>query len=303
MNKPEATDVDVLVVGANGLVGSNVVDAALARDLQVAGTYHSTAPAFDAPVERLDVRDADRMRSLFETHEPDAVVNCAAATDVDWCEANPEAALAINGAAAGEMARLCGRFGCRFVQLSTDYVFDGTDAPYTEDDEPEAVQAYGRSKLAGERAVRAAPVETNVVRLSFVYGVHGATGELTGFPAWVRDRLAAGEETPLFVDQRVTPTRAGHAAETILDVLDAGRTGTAHVAARSCVTPHEFGELIRAEVDAPAALLTEGSMNDVDRAAARPANTCLSVDRIERWLDRPQPTLMEDISAIASSLE
>ena len=290
-----------LVVGAGGLVGSNVVREATARGWTVAGTYRSERPQFDAPLFRLDVRDADRARSLVDRTDPELVVNCAAMTDVDGCERDPERARAVNADAPATLAAACRERGVRFVHLSTDYVFDGeAGAPYDESATPDPGQAYGRSKLAGERAVERRHDASLIVRLSFVYGVHRGRSEstLTGFPAWVRDRLRGGESVPLYTDQRITPTRAAHAAGTVLDLVREAASGTYHVACRSCVTPYEFGDAVRERVGVPVELLGRASLDDADRPAARPRETCLAVDRVESRLGRFQPSLADDLDAL-----
>jgi dTDP-4-dehydrorhamnose reductase len=299
----------LLVVGANGLLGSNAVAEALARGWECTGTYHSTEPTFDAPLHELDVQDSERFAAILDAHDFDAVCNCAAMTDVDGCEENSEQAHAVNGEAPGELAHACAERNLRFCHVSTDYVFDGrTDGRYEESAETNPRQVYGESKLAGERAVGQAHDAPVLARLSFVYGTHGSTGALTGFPAWVTERLRDGETTPLFTDQHVTPSRAGQAAATLLDLLASGATGTFHVASRSCVTPYEFGERIRQRLaasgseDMPTELLTEGSQASMDRPATRPAHTCLAVGRVERVLGRNQPTLADDLDAIAGAL-
>lgn len=291
-----------LILGANGLLGSNVVSAARARGWDAVGTYHSERPPFQVALHQLDIRDREGFVSLVDRFDPDAVINCAAATDVDGCEADPELARAVNGHAPGHLATVCAERDTSFVHVSTDYVFDGrAETPYEESAEPNPIQVYGETKLRGEEAVRNADDDSSIVRLSFVYGIHRGSGELEGFPAWVRDRLATGEETPLFTDQRVTPSRAGSAAATMLDLLDAGANGTFHVASWSCVTPYEFGDEIRARMDAPPDLIGRGSQADVDRPAERPQYTCLDVSKVEAELGRPQPTLAEDLEAIADA--
>jgi dTDP-4-dehydrorhamnose reductase len=183
-------------------------------------------------------------------------------------------------------------------------VFDGaSEDPYLESDTTNPVQVYGQSKLAGEQAVGEASTEALVLRLSFVWGVHRSSGELTGFPAWVRGRFESGEPTSLFTDQRVTPSRAGQVADTIFDLLDAEATGAIHVASRSCVTPYEFGDLICRQMGAPTGFLEEGSMDDVDREATRPVNTCLDVHYLEESLGREQPTLEADLRAVESAFD
>ncbi|MFC6722071.1 dTDP-4-dehydrorhamnose reductase [Halobacteriaceae bacterium SHR40] len=289
----------VLVVGASGLLGSNVVTAGKARGRDVVGTYHSTRPRFEIPLEQLDVRNTDRFRELIQEYQPTTVINCAAMTDVDGCESNPDEAFAINAEAPEVFAAICAETDTRFVHISTDYIFDGsTSGSYAEAANPNPQQVYGESKLAGEQAVRTAGSDPLVIRPSFVYGVHRSRDELTGFPAWVREQLTNGESVPLFTDQYITPSRAGETAETLLELGSAGQSGVVHIAARSCVTPYEFGEQICRLIGASVESLEEGSMDDVDRPAKRPKRTCLDVSRVEEVLDRPQPTLTADLATI-----
>lgn len=289
----------LLVVGANGLLGSNVVHAGHKRGWDVSGTYHSTQPALDIPLTQFDLAEYDDFDGVLDEHDPDVVVNCAAMTDVDACETNPAQAHLLNADAPGELAAHCDANDVAFVHVSTDYVFDGTTRdPYTESAAPNPVQVYGQSKLAGEQAVRDHGGDVLLPRLSFVWGVHQGTGGLTGFPAWVRDQLEAGEAIPLFTDQWITPTRAGHAAETILDLIQDDAAGLFNVVCESCVTPYEFGAVIADHLDSDDDLLTEGSTADVERDAARPTYSCLDVEKVASTLGRPQPTVREDVDAV-----
>lgn len=293
----------VLVVGAGGLLGSNVVVKGLRRDEDVVGTYHHLEPDYDCDCRRLDVRDGQRIDRLIADVSPDVLVNCAAMTDVDNCEENPQEARAVNGEAPRQLADRCADIGARLIHVSTDYVFDGeTASPYVERAEPNPVQAYGGSKLAGEQAVRESGVDAVILRLSFVYGIHRATDELVGFPAWVRDRILKGEPTTLFVDQRATPSRAGQVASVVYELLDREVTGTYHVASRSCISPYHFGRRIHDRLSGPPDILESGSIDEMDRPAARPAYTCLDVGRIETILGSNQPHLSEDLDVIDSAL-
>ncbi|MCU4974971.1 dTDP-4-dehydrorhamnose reductase [Halobacteria archaeon AArc-m2/3/4] len=290
----------VLVIGANGLVGSALVQTCLDRRREVIGTYHTTRPDFEIELFELDLRDDDRIREIVEEVAPDAVVNCAAYTDVDDCERNPELAHAVNTEGPRLLAETCAERGVAFVHLSTDYIFDGeADKPYTEDDEPNPLQVYGETKLAGERFVLEAAPEALVCRLSFVWGRHGATGELEGFPAWVLGRARDGDSVPLFTDQKVTPTRAGDVAEVVLDLLAREAEGVFHVASRDCVTPYEFGTAVLEEAQPSATgLLEKSSLEDVERAAPRPADTCLSTRRVAKKLDRDRATVETGVATV-----
>lgn len=296
---------DVLVVGASGLLGSNVVAKSQDCDCSVAGTYHSTPPNFDVPLRQFDIRDSSAFTELLDEFTPSIVVNCAAMTDVDSCEQNPERAHQVNAVAPVELARLCSVRDPKFVHVSTDYIFDGkSNSRYHEKCESNPIQEYGRSKLAGEHGVLSTDDNTLVIRPSFVYGVNQSTTppQLEGFPAWVSTQLRTGEDIPLFTDQYITPSRAGSTGKALLELAFDGATGVYHVAAQSCITPYEFGQTIAAELNTETDPLVESSQSAVDREAARPTNTCLSVEKIESRLGRVQPTVEEDVQAISPSL-
>lgn len=289
----------MLVTGAGGLLGSNVVTHAQTTGFDAVGTYHAASPDLGIPTRELDIRDKDAFIEVFAEFDPDVVVNCAAMTDVDACENHSRNAMATNGDAPGGLAEACAVRDIGFVQVSTDYVFDGeSEDRYQESDTPNPSQVYGRSKLRGERTVRDAHSGATIVRLSFVYGQHRVTNTLDGFPSWVLDRLENGERTPLFTDQYVTPTRAGHAAGTILSLVENDASGTFHVAARECVTPFEFGTAIAEYADVNQSLIERGSLGDVDRPADRPRNTCLCVERVEDKLGRAEPTIADDLDLL-----
>lgn len=289
----------ILVVGASGLVGSVLVKHARDRGMEVAGTYHTTQPAFDVPLFHLDIRERAAVRGVFAQVQPDAVVNCAAIIDVDECEANPRVARAVNAEGAKTLAEYCTEFGARFIQLSTDYVFDGhRRTSYHEDDEPNPKQIYGQTKRNGERAALKTAPDALVCRLSFVFGHHGDTGEIMGFPAWVLGRARAGKQIPLYADQHVTPTSAGFAVEIVLTLLDSESTGTFHIASRDCVTPHEFGTLVLDEAGEDTSLVKESSMDEVKRDAPRPAYTCLSTEKLEDNLEEKPPSIRTEVQAL-----
>ncbi|WP_424002632.1 dTDP-4-dehydrorhamnose reductase [Haloarcula salina] len=292
-----------LVLGANGLLGSQTLQAATNRDWPVTGTVHTEPPEFESPFFRLDIRDSDRFKRVLDAVEPDCVVNCAAMTDVDACETNTVLAREVNESAPGSLAAVCHCRGIQFCHVSTDYVFDGQSSqPYGETDETDPIQTYGESKLAGEKAVRESHDSALIVRVSFLYGRHGGSGALTGFPAWVCKQLESEGSVPLFIDQWVTPTRAGLAANTILRLLEYDSTGLFHVSSRSCLTPYDFGNLIADRLQVSEAGLKQSSMADVDRQAPRPQYTCLDVSRVEDEINQALPTLDTDLDTVEMGL-
>ncbi|HUN35047.1 MAG TPA: dTDP-4-dehydrorhamnose reductase [Trebonia sp.] len=198
-----------LVTGAAGMLGRDLTALLAERGEQVTGLGR----------EDLDITDAEAVAATLDKHAPSVVVNCAAWTAVDDAETHEDDALRLNGAGPGNLAAACARLGAILVQPSTDYVFDGqADRPYREDDPTGPRSAYGRTKLAGERAVlETLPDSGYVVRTAWLYGEHG--------PSFVRTmlRLArAGKQVTVVDDQTGQPTWTVDLAAQVVALVTAG---------------------------------------------------------------------------------
>jgi len=278
----------VLVVGGAGLLGQYVCEEARQRGLEVIATRRTPGPSRpDNAWRELDVRDRDSARTLVQEVAADVVVNAAALTDVDGCEDRPEEAHAVNALAPGTLAETCKSLGARFVHVSTDYVFDGS-APATETTPPNPLSAYGRTKLDGERRVLDVNSRAVVLRMSAVFGWNRLS-EKTNAVTWILQKVEAGQEVPLFRDQRITPTYAKTGAQAALDLADRGATGIFHVASKDCLSRHEMGEAVVEAFGIPGAKLVPVAMGSVAFKAPRPVAPCLVVKKAEETLKRPMP--------------
>ncbi len=182
-----------LVTGAGGMLGQDVLAHLVAAGDDAVGLDRRS----------LDITDAARVRAAVREHRPDVVVNCAAWTAVDDAETHQLDALQVNGDGARNVAEACARAGASMLHVSTDYVFAGTaTVPYGEDDPTDPLNAYGRTKLAGEAAVRATlPEDGYVIRTAWLYGAGG--------PNFVRTMIAlerTKETVDVVDDQRGQPT-------------------------------------------------------------------------------------------------
>jgi len=198
-----------LVTGAAGMLGRDLTALLAAR-----GEEFTALARAD-----LDITDAGATAAALSSAKPDVVVNCAAWTAVDAAEEHEEAALAINGQGAANLAAACAAAGALLVQPSTDYVFDGhATVPYAEDAPTRPAGAYGRTKLAGERAVRTAlPDGGYIVRTAWLYGAHGKNFVKTML------RLAASGVTPgVVADQHGQPTWTADVAAQVCALIDQG---------------------------------------------------------------------------------
>ena len=198
----------LLVTGAAGMLGRDVVAAAEAGGHDVVALARGD----------LDITNASAVRTAVGSARPDAVINCAAWTDVDGAETSEEMAHAVNGAGAGAVAAAAAAAGAHTVHVSSDYVFDGTARePYSEDARTGPATAYGRSKLAGERAVAEASPRTAIVRSSWLFGVHGPN-----FVATMLSLASERDEVSVVDDQVGCPTFTGHLAGALIEIARRG---------------------------------------------------------------------------------
>jgi dTDP-4-dehydrorhamnose reductase len=246
------------------MLGSDVVAAAGADGHEVVALARAD----------LDITAAAAVSAAVEDARPDAVVNCAAWTDVDGAEANEAAATAINGDGAGHVAAAAAAGGAHLVHVSSDYVFDGrAREPYPEDAPTGPQGAYGRSKLAGELAVAAAGGSYATVRSSWLFGRHSGNFVATML------RLAGERDAVDVVDDQVgSPTWTGHLAPALVRIAERRVAGVLHVAgAGSC----SWFELAR-ETFRAAGLACEvrpQSTEALGRPAPRPAFSVLATTR------------------------
>ncbi len=259
--------VRLLVTGAGGQLGRDVVAAATAAGDEVVATDS----------QRLDVTDRDAVLGAITSIRPQAVVNCAAWTAVDACESDPDRAFRANALSVRWLAEACARVDAHLVHLSTDYVFDGTlDRPYREWDLTAPASVYGQSKLAGEIEAAALGTDATVVRTSWVCGEHGSNILATVL------RLAPERDGHVgalaFVDdQRGHPTFTADLAPLLRRLALDRRSGVMHATNQGAVSWYEFvGEvLVAAGHDRDMVRPITTAELDPPRPAPRPANSVL----------------------------
>ncbi len=254
----------------------------LAHDvLRVAEQAGHELTAIDLP--ELDITDAAAVDAYFESLRPEAVVNCAAWTDVDGAEANPAGAHAVNATGAGNLARAAASSGAALLHLSTDYVFDGQapldaegrERPYLESDPTGPRSVYGTTKLAGELEVLAASPRHTVVRSAWLFGVQGRNFVDTML------RLASEREAVQVVDDQVgCPTWTGHLAPALLGLLEREMRGLVHLAGSGAVSWNGFAQEIFRQAEV-ACRVEPATSSQMARPAPRPAYSVLASERPE----------------------
>lgn len=264
----------------------------LATDLAAIATADGHDVVAPARAE-LDISDGAAVRASLDAAQPDVVINCAAWTAVDACEDDPERAQAINGEAVGLLAEACSTGGTHFIQVSTDYVFDGVkDGAYNETDTPNPQSVYGASKLLGERL---AGPNAAVVRTSWVYSRHGGNMVATIC------RLAAEHDTLSFVDdQRGHPTHTADLAVALLQLASQRSTGIWHCTNSGAVSWFEFAQAVLEVAGEDPARVLPISTAQMPRPAPRPANSVLANMRYDGAFD-PLPDFRDGLEPVVGA--
>jgi dTDP-4-dehydrorhamnose reductase len=218
---------------------------------------------------QLDVSDADAVRERIEAARPSVVVHCAAMTNVDACEDEPERAFAVNAAGSGHVAAAAAAVGAAVVAVSTDYVFDGDHAPYRENSPTAPIQVYGRSKLEGESAVREANPRHFIVRSAWIYGPGGKN-----FLSKLPQLAETNESINAVVDQFGSPTYAPDLAGAIAQLAATEAYGTLHVVNEGRCSFAEFCELA-AKLLGSDLRVDHVKLDDLGRPAPRPRDTTM----------------------------
>ncbi len=271
----------VLITGARGQVGRAWLE--LASSL---GLHHHGIDADDLDLSRPELVTGDLVRGF--TH----VVHTAAWTDVDGAEQREAEATRVNGDAVAALARVCAAAGCTLLHYSTDYVFDApAGTPIPVDAEPAPLNAYGRGKLAGERALCASPCRWLLVRTSWVYAPWGRN--------FVRTMLSLAASRPVLRvvnDQHGTPTSAEHLARCSLALLRLGALGVHHVTDGGVCSWHDLAQHVLAAA-APGVRVEPCATEDFPRPARRPRWSCLDVSATERLLG-PMPGWRRNVDEV-----
>lgn len=277
----------ILVTGAEGMVARAVsrVCAELGDDV--------TAPA----KRDLDISDRDSVSRMMIEGSFDAVINCAAYTDVDGAESDPDLCFSVNAAGVENLAKACRDADSTFVTISTDYVFEGSkDGFYDESDEPDPRSVYAKAKLEGEKLASAAYARTIVVRSGWIFG-RGGTNFLSVMP----DLLVQGKRITAINDSFGTPTYADDLAVRLRELADSGSEGVFHVVNAGEGTSYfGFAKQVCEAGGFDLSLVSRVSEDDLQRPAPRPSNSRLATLRktgfgeLPDWKDAVKRFVNED---------
>jgi dTDP-4-dehydrorhamnose reductase len=267
----------LLITGASGLLGITLALEAQ-REYEVIGVHRGKLKSAPFQVVKADLLHRNAIASLFDQARPDLLVNCAALTSLDVSEEYPDLARILNAEIPGELAQACVKSGIRFMHISTDAVFDGDKADlYTEEDPPNPLGVYSKTKLAGERAVQEADPHATIARVNFfgwsLSGKH-SLGE------FFVNNLSAGKYVNGFTDIIFCPMLVNHTARLLLALLEKNVSGLYHVVGGQAMSKYQFGVEVARTFGMRESLIQPKSVLSSGLTARRSHNLRLSIHKL-----------------------
>ena len=296
----------VLVTGSNGLLGQKIIDLALAQsDISLVATssgYNRHPVKVGYTYQELDVCDAAALRAAILQHQPHAIIHTAAMTNVDACESNQEACEKLNVTAVASLATLCQEFNIQLVHLSTDFIFDGADGPYTEDATPNPLSFYGQSKWKAEQTIVAAGCTYAILRTIIVYGVAAAMSR-SNIVLWAKNALEKGETISVVNDQWRMPTLAEDLAAACLAAVQKEAQGVFNVSGKDLMNMVELVQQVADFWHLDKTLIQPINSASLNQAAKRPPKTGFVLAKAIAQLNYQPHSFEEGLALVDAQLK
>ncbi|MFA5339143.1 MAG: NAD(P)-dependent oxidoreductase [Candidatus Omnitrophota bacterium] len=293
----------ILITGGTGLLGKALIETNRIADIDAVyiGGY-DMREGERVTYHKADICDKDAMRAVFDKVRPQVVIHTAGIASVDYCERNYPEARKSNVFGTRAMAELCAEYGAEMVFVSTNAVFDGKSAPYSEDDKPSPINKYGEMKLEGEKIVRESGLKFLIVRPILMYGWNNKN-ERSNPVTWLIQKLGRGEGVKMVNDVFENPLLNTSCAEIIWALIRSGKEGPYHIAGKDVLNRYEFALLVADIFGLSRALISPVSSAAFKDLAPRPSNTSYNTAKIERELDIRLLTVKEGLELMKKSAQ
>jgi dTDP-4-dehydrorhamnose reductase len=280
----------LLVIGGSGLLGYKIVELAVKKHETFFTYNYRSAKIEGATSMKLDKTNRIETFETIKNVRPEVTMDTAALHDVDYCETHREEAWKINVEGTRNIVEACQQIDATMIFLSTDYVFDGTKSCYSEDDHPNPLNYYAKTKLEAENIVKNAGISYFIARPSVIYGwnpsevagLKSSSGKSVNFVIWALTKLRKREEIKAVTDQYSSPTFADALAETLLCMASSTNHGIYHTAGKSCVNRYDFTLEIAKTFGFSNALIKPATSDVFKQVAERPKQCCLNVSKAEQ---------------------
>jgi dTDP-4-dehydrorhamnose reductase len=301
---PTSSKPKVLVTGANGLLGQKLIAQLMERGtFEVIGTGRGPSRLAGAgfSYQSLDLTIPEEVMRVICLLAPDTIIHTAAMTHVDECEQDQEACLEINVKATEYLVRAAERLQAHFVFLSTDFIYSGKEGPYDEEADPDPVNFYGTTKVAGEHLVQNSNTSWAIARTALVYGIASDLSR-SNIILWVKNSLEAGKEIQVIDDQVRTPTLAEDLALGCILIAEQRATGVFNISGADVMTPYEMAIQTAEYFNLNRDLITRTDSSKFVQPAKRPMRTGFIIEKARKQLGFKPETFRTGINIIAKQI-
>jgi dTDP-4-dehydrorhamnose reductase len=295
----------ILITGSNGLLGQKLVALlyllpevtliATARGVNRDEIYE------DYIYESMDITSEENVLTVFRKHKPDAVIHTAAMTHVDQCELNKEACVDQNITAVNHIVKASKEVGAFLLHVSTDFIFDGTHGPLTEEETPNPVNYYGWTKWEAEKAVENSGLKWAIARTVLVYGVVQDMSR-SNIVLWVKNNLEAKKEINVVNDQWRTPTLAEDLAKGCWLIVQNQAEGIFNISGEEMLSPYELAHQVADVWKLDKGLIKQADSSTFTQPAMRPPKTGFIIDKAKKQLGYTPHTLIEGLELVKEQL-
>jgi dTDP-4-dehydrorhamnose reductase len=295
----------ILITGANGLLGQHLIQELLHRQFTVVATSKGPSrlpfePSAQFSYRTLDITDELNLENVMEEERPDVVVHAAAMTQVDECEKNPDLCEKTNVFGTTQLLVDAEAHSQYIIYLSTDFVFDGLNGLYREDDDLRPINFYGFTKMQAEAIMHTSEIPWAIVRTCLVYG-NPLQGTRSNIVNWVRESLQEGEPIKVVSDQLRTPTYVGDLAKGLVEMINRKATGIYHLSGKEQLTPYQMALKTADHFSLDKSLITEVTADTFTQPAKRPPSTGFNITKAEKDLNFKPLTFEEGLNQMGET--
>ena len=293
----------ILVTGSNGLLGQKIIEILSGiESVGVIATSLNVDKIIDVKdynFELLDLTNHVETAYIIQTHNPDIIINTAAMTQVDMCEEQKAKCWKINVEALKNLVKCSNDVKAHIIHLSSDFVFDGTGGPYTENDIPNPLSYYGISKWEGEKIIKERADKWTIVRTILVYGVNRTTR--SNIVLWVKNSLEAGKPIRVVNDQFRAPTLVDDLANACIEMAVREKEGIFHISGPEMMSIVDIAYKVAGYYKLDTSLITPISSAELNEIARRPRSTGFVLDKAKMEINYLPHSLEEGLKIYGSS--
>ena len=292
----------IFVVGANGMLGQHTIEFySSVKNVQLFACSIEENPFFDN-VDYLscNITERDKIKKVVYNFMPDVIINAAAYTNVDLSETERETAWKINVKGVEHLAETARVIDAQIIHISSDYIFDGKRGPYSENDKPNPLGYYGRTKLASENVLKISGALYTILRTNVLYGV--ASKSKADFVEWLIDTVTSGKPVRIVDDQVSNPTFIDDLVQAISKVIEFRKHGVYNIGGKEFLSRYEFTKIIADYFNLDKSLITPIKTKELNQAARRPLESGLITLKAEAELGYKPVTIRESLAIIKRKL-